>query len=402
MSNKLKMLRETLVKNITDASQVFIVGHNTPDYDAIGSALGVATLSKELNKKAYIIVNDLAQDLDPGVSKVIEDSKGDYHFIDLQGYRTLADTDSLLVTVDVNKKYLTSVQEDLDRVGNIIIIDHHGEDNLSISTPYKFIDETASSTCEMIAGVLHAKKIRYTKNMANYLLAGIILDTKRFQKNTSPTTFDVTEKLCRNGADYDAVNKLFISNFLEDKQIYTLVFGEKTMIEENTPTEITIANTHIQAYPQLFGEPTVAFVVNRISPHTIYRRDMLAKTADKMLVKYADVAFVLGYTNENDVTICARSKCDINVGEILKKLDDMDASEFPMHSGMSSTTCSGGGNKHNAGGCITTSDIFSVEKFLMDRVLQMTTPDEVLEQQEQLEKPIVLVKKRAEVPLDTE
>ena len=402
MSNKLKMLRETLVKNITDASQVFIVGHNTPDYDAIGSALGVATLSKELNKKAYIIVNDLAQDLDPGVSKVIEDSKEDYHFIDLEGYRTLADTDSLLVTVDVNKKYLTSVQEDLDRVGNIIIIDHHGEDNLSISTPYKFIDETASSTCEMIAGVLHAKKIRYTKNMANYLLAGIILDTKRFQKNTSPTTFDVTEKLCRNGADYDAVNKLFISNFLEDKQIYTLVFGEKTMIEENTPTEITIANTHIQAYPQLFGEPTVAFVVNRISPHTIYRRDMLAKTADKMLVKYADVAFVLGYTNENDVTICARSKCDINVGEILKKLDDMDASEFPMHSGMLSTTCSGGGNKHNAGGCITTSDIFSVEKFLMDRVLQMTTPDEVLEQQEQLEKPIVLVKKREEVPIDTE
>ena len=87
---------------------------------------------------------------------------------------------------------------------------------------------------------------------------------------------------------------------------------------------------------------------------------------------------------------------------MLKKLDDMDASEFPMHSGMLSTTCSGGGNKHNAGGCITTSDIFSVEKFLMDRVLQMTTPDEVLEQQEQLEKPIVLVKKRAEVPLDTE
>lgn len=88
MSNKLKMLRETLVKNITDASQVFIVGHNTPDYDAIGSALGVATLSKELNKKAYIIVNDLAQDLDPGVSKVIEDSKGDYHFIDLEGSRS--------------------------------------------------------------------------------------------------------------------------------------------------------------------------------------------------------------------------------------------------------------------------------------------------------------------------
>lgn len=402
MNNNLKNLRDALVKNISTASQVFIVGHNTPDYDAIGSALGVATLAKDLNKKVYIIVNDLTQDLDPGVAKVIEDSKNNFQFINLEEYKTLATKDSLLVTVDVNKKYLTSVQNDLDKVGKIMIVDHHGEDIQSISTPYKFIDEDASSTCEMIAGILHAKKIRYTKNMANYLLAGIILDTKRFQKNTSSTTFDVTEKLCRNGADYDAVNKLFISNFLEDKQIYTLVFGEKTITEENNPTEITIANTHIQAYPQLFGEPTVAFVVNRVAPHTIYRRDMLAKTADKMLVKYADVAFVLGYTNENDATVCARSKCDINVGEILKKLDYMDASEFPINKQVQTITCSGGGNKHNAGGCITTSDIFSVEKFLMDSVLQMATPDEVLEQQEQVEKPVVLVKKLKEVKIDKE
>lgn len=395
MSNNIKRLRDALVKNIVDASQVFIVGHNTPDYDAIGSALGVATLSKELDTNTYIIVNDLVQDLDPGVAKVIEDSKNDFQFIDLEEYRTLADKNSLLVVVDVNKKYLTSVEEDLDRVGNIIIIDHHGEDVCSISTPYKFIDESASSTSEMVAGVLHAKKIRYTKNMANYLLAGIILDTKRFQKNTTSPTFDITEKLCRSGADYDAVNKLFISNFLEDKQIYTLIFGEKTVIEENNTAEVTIANTHIQAYPQLFGEPTVAFVVNRVAPHTIYRRDMLAKTADKMLVKYADVAFVLGYTNEFDAAICARSKCDIDVGEILKKLDYMNGTEFPINEQPTTINCSGGGNKHNAGGSVTTNDIFSVEKFLMDSVLQMAIPDKVLE--EEKGEPVVLVKKIQEV-----
>ena len=32
----------------------------------------------------------------------------------------------------------------------------------------------------------------------------------------------------------------------------------------------------------------------------------------------------------------------------------------------------------------------------------MTTPDEVLEQPERVEKPVVLVKKREEVPIDTE
>lgn len=396
MSNKIRILKEELMKNIKNASKIFIVGHNTPDYDAIGSALGVATLAKEQKKETYIIVNDLPQELDPGVLKVIEDSKDQYHFIGLKEYKEMVDKKSLLITVDVNKKYLVSVKDDLDKVEKIMIIDHHGEDNLSIVTPHRFIDQEASSASEIVTQVLHASKIRYSKNMANYLLAGIILDTKRFQKNTSPTTFDVTEKLCRNGADYDAVNKLFISNYFEDKEMYHLIFGEETTLEENGNSEITIANTHIQAYPQLFGEPTVAFIVNRILPKTQYRRDMLAKTADKMLGKYADVAFVLGYTSDTNVTICARSKCEINVGKILEKLDYMGIDTFPQEN-IENFTCSGGGNKQNAGGCISTSDIFAVEKFLMDSVLQMAILEETPEQKVTPENPVVLVKKREEV-----
>ena len=77
MSNKLRLLKEVLMRNIKDASRVFIVGHNTPDYDAIGAGLGMAKIAKELGKDAYIIVNDPQQNLDPGVVKVIEESKGE-------------------------------------------------------------------------------------------------------------------------------------------------------------------------------------------------------------------------------------------------------------------------------------------------------------------------------------
>ena len=84
MSNKLRLLKEVLIKNIKNASRVFIVGHNAPDYDAIGAALGMATITKELGKDAYIIVNDSPQDLDPGVVKVIEESKEDYQLINLE------------------------------------------------------------------------------------------------------------------------------------------------------------------------------------------------------------------------------------------------------------------------------------------------------------------------------
>ena len=385
-------LTKTLSKDIEEFSKVFLVGHNNPDYDCIGSALGIATLVKEQGKDVYIIVNDPIQELDPGVKKVIDDSKEHYSIIELEEYKRLADKDSLLIIVDVNKDYRISVQKDLDKVGNIMIIDHHEETENNIQSDYKFIDPKASSSCEIVSQILNAKQVKYSKNIANYLLAGMILDTKRFQKNTSATTLDTAEKLCRKGADYDAVNKLFISNFFEDDCIYSLVFGKKVKEQQqDSPVEIVIANTHIQAYPQLLGEPTVSFTVNREKPTTIYKQVDLAKTADKML-KYADMAVVIGYVSPTDVGISARSKSDIDVGEIMGKLE---TSEFPIEEPISPDKImrSGGGNKGNAGGRVTTSDIFSVEKVIMDYVQELATPHE------ETETPVVLVKKtKIEVP----
>ena len=89
----------------------------------------------------------------------------------MEEYRELADKQSLLVVVDVNKQKLTSVQNDLDRVGTIMIIDHHQKDEFSLPAQYKFIDENASSASEIVAQMLNAKQIRYSKDIAKYLLA---------------------------------------------------------------------------------------------------------------------------------------------------------------------------------------------------------------------------------------
>lgn len=400
MTNKLRKLKEVLVNNIEKSSQIFIVGHNNPDYDSIGAALGIATLAKSLGIKPYIIVNDLAAELEPGVKKIIDESKDYFHFITLEEFRGLADRTSLLVVVDVNKQKLVSVQNDLNRVRAIMIIDHHQEDEFSIPAQYKFIYEKASSTCEMIAQILNAKQIRYSKDIANYLLSGIILDTSRFQKNTTPITLDTAEKLCRKGANYDAINKQFISSYVEDAEIYSLIFG-KHIIRENigTPKEIEVANTHIQAYPQLFGEPTVSFTLNRNKPNTIYNQVILAKTADKMLSKYSSACFVIGRISPTDIGISARSKCEIDVGKVLSSLEYAD---FPYSTSLKVDASqriikSGGGNRQSAGGRVTTNDIFAIEKFLMDEVLQIATPDEQLTQEESVEKPIVLVRKKKEV-----
>ncbi len=401
MSNKLRLLKEVLIKNIENASQVFIVGHNSPDYDAIGAALGMATISKELNKKAYIIVNDLAQDLDPGVAKVIEDSIDDYQFINLAQYNALADQDSLLVTVDVNKRYLTAVRDDLDKVGSIIIVDHHQETEQTLPATYKYIDPNASSTCEIVAQLLHSFQIKYSKDMANYLYAGLVLDTKSFQKNTTAATHDTAEKLYARGARYEVVSKWRVANFEEDQKLYDLISGFHIIreVDENSTKEIILNNNVIQVYPNILGAPNVSFSINRMKPHEIYRKDMLAKAADKIFSKYAEIAFVLGYTDEETVGISARSKCEVDVGKLLGKLEEIDPTTFPQSKTTLSPICSGGGNKQNAGGSITTSDIFSVEEFLMNLMSEITSVEDNIVSQQENEEPIVLVKKEAEVKI---
>lgn len=392
MSNKLRRFRDDLIKSISNASQVFIVGHNNPDYDSIGSSLALATLTKALGKKSYIIINDLQAEIDSGIKNILDTTSQDYAYITLAHFQGLVDRDSLLLITDVNKKYLISVQNELDKPGKIMVIDHHEEDSFSVPANNQLIEVDASSACEIVTQILLAKKIPISAQLANYLLAGILLDTKRFQKNAKPNTFDTVEKLCRKGADYDAVNRLFISNFLEDDKIYSLIFGKKSAIEEKDGQEqvVEIRNTQVQAYSQLLGNPTVSFTLNRINPMEKYKQVELAKTADKML-KYADVSFVMGYVSDTDVGISARSRGDMDVGNILGKLQYVD---FPLLSTDTSYTItrSGGGNKQNAGGRVTTSDIFSVEKFLMDAVLEMAIED-VPETKEEAEKPVVLVRK---------
>lgn len=399
MSNRLRLLKEMLIKNIKNSSQVFIIGHNTPDYDAIGAALGMVTIAQELNKDAYIIVNDSQQSLDPGVAKVIEESKEDYTFIDLEEYKSLADLDSLLIAVDVNKKYLTPLQDDLDKVGNIIIVDHHQETEQTMEATYKYIDYHASSTCEIVAQLLNSLQIKYSKNMANYLYAGIVLDTQNFRKNTTATTHDTAEKLYAKGARFEVVSKWRVANFEEDQKLNDLIFGSHIIREigENETTEIKINNNSIQVYTNILGAPKASFVINRMKPHEIYRQDMLAKAADKILSNYAEIAFVFGYVKEDVVGISARSKCDVDVGKLLGKLEKIDPSVFPQLRIILPPVCTGGGNKQNAGGSVTTSDIFSVEEFFMNAMKEMAPEEETIVSQQENEEPIVLVKKQAKV-----
>ncbi len=325
MINSVKSLSTVLSDRIKESSKVFIVGHNSPDFDSIGSAIGLSVFAESLGKKSYIIVDDDAFKLEPGVKKILDSIKDDYKIITKKEFLEKATKKSLLIVTDVNKKPMISVGDSLDKVGHVVVIDHHSEDETTIDTEDRYVSEEASSACEIVTRILNYFKVKYDPNVANYLLAGISLDTKRFKLNTTDKTHEVAEILIRNKANIDFVNNLFLEEFESYCRISNLI----------------INGTIIKKYSESMLSPIqVSFTLNRNQPKQIYIKEDYAKAADRMMkFEGMDASFTLGYVEPGIIHISARSNKRVNVGNIMKEMG-------------------GGGNAQSTGGRITSDDVF--------------------------------------------
>ena len=335
-AQSIKNLKDVLEELINNSSNVFLIGHNGPDFDSIAASLGLYTLAKHYGKDAYVIVDDEESRIEPGVKRIMDENKDKFRFIKNQDFEKLKNKDSLVIISDSNKKHMISINDSLDEVGNIIVIDHHGTDNDTINTPYLFIDQEISSASEIVARILLLSRVKFSKEVANFLLAGINLDTKRFKQNTTSKTHDVAEKLINNGADIDYVNNLFLQEFESFCKISNLI----------------INGTIIRKYSENSLSPIqVSFTLNRNNPHKIYLKEDYAKAADRMMkFNGIDAAFALGYVDDSHIHISARSGKRVNVGTIMEKMQ-------------------GGGNHQSAGTRIESDNIFDTEKELMSKVL---------------------------------
>ena len=353
MLEDFKILKSVLERHIKKCSKVFIIGHIGPDFDSFGASIGLYSIAKYFCKKAYIIIDDEPTKIEPGVKRILDAEKGNYRIISKHDFEKITDENSLVIVVDTNKKDMISIGENLEKAGEVFVIDHHNENEDSINTPYKYIDLNTSSTSEIVAALINSYKIKIKENEANYLLAGISLDTKRFKKNTSSKTHDFARKLIERGASIDYVNNLFLEEFESYCKISNLIVNGTAIkkISESLLTPIQIS-----------------FTLNRNAPKTVYLKEDLAKAADKMLkFNGIDASFALGYLEDGTVHISARSNKRVNVGEIMSNM-------------------SGGGNIQNAGSRIVSDDIFEVERELMEKIPLGIQEDENIAKEPQLVK----------------
>lgn len=192
------------------AGSVALGGHIRPDGDCIGSVLSVY---QYLQKNMPQI--EVVPFLETPASK-FGCIRGTEQIVSCMD--TLHDYD-VFIAFDASSERLGDAEAIFHRAKKTINIDHHISN--SGCGDINIIEPDASSTCEVVYGLLDEEKMDMEIAMALYL--GIVHDTGVFRySNTSPKTLQIAAKLIGFGFDFP---KLIDETFYEKTYLQSQVVG---------------------------------------------------------------------------------------------------------------------------------------------------------------------------------
>jgi len=191
-----------LNQEFSTASNILIISHQKPDGDACGSILALLIYLRGQGKD---------------VSAFIADSPPSY-FSFLPGHEEIKNDPALLdkkwdtiVFVDTANFKIAGVAEERFQRGPVINIDHH-----RTNTKYgniNIIDETASSTCELIYRFFKYINFEIDRNIATCLLSGLLTDTGGLvNAATSFKAMAVSSDLLMRGAKINKIAESIFKN----------------------------------------------------------------------------------------------------------------------------------------------------------------------------------------------
>jgi c-di-AMP phosphodiesterase-like protein len=218
---KARVKANALQEIITSRDRVLVMGHRLGDADAFGASVGVSCIARALGRKSHIVINDITTSVKPLVELFKDRNIYDEDFIiNSSEALELADNNTVLVVVDVNKPSITECPELIKSCKTVVVLDHHRQSSEVIDTAtLSYVEPYASSTCEMVAEILQyiAGTVRVRSNEADCMYSGIMIDTNNFTAKTGVRTFEAAAYLRRYGADVTRVRKMFRDGAAEYK-----------------------------------------------------------------------------------------------------------------------------------------------------------------------------------------
>lgn len=301
------------------SENVIIMGHRYGDFDSFGASVGIARLAGLCGIKANIAVDSRDKNLAPCIKMMQGTDLYAQTFVDNAEGLELIGPDTLVVLVDHSALMRAQFSDIATKADSIAVVDHHRQIDASPkAVKISYIEPSASSACELVTEMLESAVSSQSllKEEADILLAGILLDTKQFTRNTGTRTFGAAQYLRGAGANPSDVYNLFKT------------VPEDLSKEARFHTAITMYRGNI-AISCCEGETDETY------------RVIASKAADKMLtLRGVDASFTLVRIGEQ-IHISARSGGKINVQLILERLN-------------------GGGHFDVAGAQVTSDSIFSV------------------------------------------
>ena len=294
---KARVVAHALENLIKESNKVMIMGHTNPDIDAMGSAMGIYRLAKDLGKNAYIVTSNETTTLQSFKESLMEEPEYEDILINKEVAEENIDEETLLVIVDTHKTNYVEAPELLNKTEKIVVIDHHrrSADYIENAT-LTFQEVYASSAAELVTEILQyaTTKINLKTIEAESLYAGIMMDTKNFTFKTGVRTFEAAAYLRKCGVDIIRVKKWFQSDLASFNKIAEIV----------KKAEIVNDSIAIASYNRKTKDASL----------------ICAKAADELLtISNITASFVLGNIGEK-ICISGRSIGDINVQVILEKL----------------------------------------------------------------------------------
>lgn len=296
---KARVKAEALREFIMAKDQVIVMGHKIADVDSFGAAIGIFRAATMMQKKAYIVLNEITTSVRPFYNTFCESSAyPEDMFITNADVNEIMTDNTMVVVVDTNKPDMTECQQLLKMAKTIVVFDHHRQGgNMIENTVLSYIEPYASSACEMVAEVLQyiGDGLKVTNLEANIMYAGIMIDTNNFMNRTGVRTFEAAAFLRRCGADIPYVRKLF-RNDIESYREKSEIVG-KAEIFKNEYAIACYENSDVES-PTIIG----------------------AQAANELLnVDRIKASFVLTKYN-GKIYVSARSIDEVNVQKVMEKM----------------------------------------------------------------------------------
>lgn len=356
---KARVKSHALRDSILNASNVLIMGHQMPDMDCIGSAVGIMGACRYLDRDCRFVMKEINYSIRALVDYLSRDPHYLNAFITSSEAGNYLTENTLLIIVDTQNQNYVELPELIESVKHTVVIDHHRRSGKGIEASlFNYLEPYASSTCELVTELLQyieddgsprkSERSAISKTESNALLAGICMDTKMFTLKTGVRTFEAASYLKRKGAD-TIIAKALLQNDLEtyaaksDAVRNAKIYYPKTLAAQQHAASSTYGNIAISSFED--SSPNAKIIAAQAADELLNIRGI---GASFIILKYTDCMIISG-----------RSMGDINVQLILEKLG-------------------GGGHLTMAGAQLyEVSDLKTAEALLIDAIESFYSEEEL-------------------------